>query len=382
MAHKPEAPSVLSLVQLFSAIAFTGLFRATTYVFRSHRASTFRKDVTLAMIRTFTSRVTIVQSRYLLPSTTQAYHDWCKKRLTKPATIDVPTPGANVQGKVQAHWMGSPDANTVVLYLHGGGYSQSISEGYFHYWDRFLKEHNGAGNGKSLSVLILSYSLTPEGRWPMQLREVAATLSYLIDVVGKSPSDIFIAGDSAGGNLVVATLSHLLHPHPDVPTVKLAVPLRGALLISPWVSFRTDWDSYTRNLDTDMLVPGIRRWAAMLMNKTNTDPETDPGPVTGDSYNDALTNDTEWWQGMHHVVSDVFDWSGGDECLVDAIREFDLRFEQGWTEGGGAKSRFIHIESPHQIHIAPIAGMMMDPAGFKSDAQLVIEEWLKSTLEQ
>lgn len=257
-----------------------------------------------------------------------------------------------------------------------------MTEGNLLYWNRFVSEHNASRKGRSVAVLFLAYTLTPEAVYPTQMAEGAAALSHLINVLGKSPSDMFIAGDSAGGNLVLSMLSHLLHPHPDVQVVKLARPLRGALFISPWVSFRTDFDSYTRNKDTDIVDPSIRRWAAMFLNKSGSNPESDPGPVAGDAYNDALSNDSTWWQGMHRVVSDVLDWSGGDEVLVDPIREFDQRFLEGWIQGGGAKTGFVRVESPSHAHIAPISGMMMDPKGFKCQGQLAIEEWFEARLEQ
>lgn len=50
---------------------------------------------------------------------------------------------------------------------------------------------------------------------------------------------IVIAGDSAGGNLTLGLISHLLHPHPDVPKVELSGPLATTILISPWVKFTT-----------------------------------------------------------------------------------------------------------------------------------------------
>lgn len=76
---------------------------------------------------------------------------------------------------------------------------------------------------------------------------------------------IFIAGDSAGGNLTLSLLCHLLHPHPKVPEslhIKLSGPLAGALLISPWAKFKATEDaSFKRNLHSDMLPREISdRW--------------------------------------------------------------------------------------------------------------------------
>lgn len=76
---------------------------------------------------------------------------------------------------------------------------------------------------------------------------------------------VFIAGDSAGGNLALAVLSHLLHSHPKLPNdlrFKMSTPLAGALLISPWVQFKAKEDaSFQRNFYSDMLAAEVGdRW--------------------------------------------------------------------------------------------------------------------------
>lgn len=110
-----------------------------------------------------------------------------------------------------------------------------------------------------------------------------------------------IAGDSAGGGLALSLLSHLLHPHLDVQKVPLSVPLRGAFLLSPWVSFDTTDDSYTRNAEKDFLVPAVMRyWAGLHLG--TIEEEVDPGVVTGGTnYSELLLADASWWEGMHGV---------------------------------------------------------------------------------
>jgi acetyl esterase/lipase len=76
---------------------------------------------------------------------------------------------------------------------------------------------------------------------------------------------VFIGGDSAGGNLALAVLSHILHPHPkfgDELRIKLSAPLAGAILTSPWVKFPTDDASATRNEGSDFVCKAAaERWA-------------------------------------------------------------------------------------------------------------------------
>ena len=230
---------------------------------------------------------------------------------------------------------------------------------------------------------MLAYTLVPEAVYPTQLREAAVVLAHLVQDTGRSPSNIFIAGDSAGGNLALSLLTHILHPHPDVFELKLKCPIRGALLLSPWVGFRTDYPSFSTNATLDMLAPlALRKWSAMFLNKADaSNAEADPGLISGDAWTEACLNPSSWWNGMHYVVSDTFIWWGGHEVFVDPIRELEKNFRAGWADGGGDRSRAIFLESPEEAHVGPIVDTMI-PGAKKGDAQIAIEEWFKSRLQQ
>ncbi|KAF2014051.1 alpha/beta-hydrolase [Aaosphaeria arxii CBS 175.79] len=375
-----EFPGLLGLVSFVSRLAGTALLRAITHPFHKRTASTYYKDVFFAVVRCSIGTMTIPQARYLLPNSTQTYLKWCKSQKIEPRLVEIPAEGVNREGKVHMHWIGNPDtADVKILYFHGGAYTQYATEGYYHYWTRWMREYND--RYQKVAVLMVAYSVAPEHKYPTQLREVSAALSYLVDDLHVSPSDIIVSGDSAGGHLGLSLLTHLLHPHPEVAEVVIDKPLRGSLLISTWATMRTDFDSFTRNVDSDMVVPSVRRWAAMWLGQSNPkDPEKDPGPIVGDQYSDSLSNDPEWWEGLDSVVSDVFQWRGGDEMLVDPIAELDAKMIEGWVAGGGQKERFVSIETPRHAHIAPIAGVMMDKE--KCEAQLAVEEWLKARLRK
>jgi acetyl esterase/lipase len=323
-------------------------------------------------------RITIPQSRYINPSTSAQYVAFCKEHSITPNTFYVETDGG---GKVAAHWLGSSDAEAVVLYLHGGGYTQPANEGNFRYLNRLVKDLNGQKGYPSFAVLMLAYTLAPEATHPTQLREAAAVLAHLVNNTDRKPSDIIISGDSAGGNLALALLSHVSHPHPDVPVVKIEEPLAGTLLYSPWAGFSTEFASFD-NVKLDVLPPiALRKWSAMFLNKANSaDPEADPGPVSGDAYTEACTNTVSWWNGFHHTVSDVFVSYGGYEVLADPIRELEKQMKRGWSEGGGDVSRVVFLEGAKAAHIYPIVEIMTPGAKTKSSTQIAIEEWYKARL--
>jgi acetyl esterase/lipase len=362
------------------SIVIAALTCVTAYPFRSVRCTAFYNDVLYTAVRCMLERITIPQSRYLNASTSARYIAYCKRRSITPDTITV---SACDDSKVDAHWLGASEADAVILYLHGGGYTQSANEGNLQYMTRLVKDLNGEEASSSVAVLILAYTLAPEARHPAQLREAAAVLSYLITKTGRKPSNIFVSGDSAGGNLALVLLSHLLHPHPEVAAVKLEEPLGGALLYSPWAGFSTDYPSYD-NVELDMLSPlALRKWSAMFLDKANpTDPELDPGAVSGDAYTEACKNPSSWWKGIHRIVSDVFVSYGGYEVLADPIKELETHLKEGWVEGSGDLSRVMFVGAPKEAHIQPIIDAMMPGAKAKSSTQVAIEKWYAARLRK
>lgn len=349
-----------------------------TYPFRKARSPTIILDVVYGVIRCLAFRSTIPQLRYLSPSTTQLYIAHCKRRKLEPKTVVV----EGDEGRVAAHWIGDSRSKKVVLHFHGGGFTQAANDAVLEYTFRLVEDLNQEGGGRSVAVLLLAYSLAPEATHPTQLREAVAMLSHLIKI-GRAPSDMFISGDSAGGNLALGLLSHLLNPHADITAVQLQEPLGGVMLYSPWVSFRTDYSSYNNESLDMMSPPALRRWAAMLLNKANpANAEADPGQIQGDPWTEACLNPASWWNSLPQVVSDIFVSYGSYEVFADPIRHLEVKLKQGWTNGQGAEDRVIFLQAAKEAHIAPITDVIVFGKSNKSKAQIAIESWYKARLSR
>jgi len=360
--------------------AFAALSRFVTYPFRSIRHARLHDDVLCAAIRALVDRLTIAQSRYLIPTTTEQYLAFCNKHGLRPSMLQAKGP----HGEIAAHWIGSPDADTLIVYFHGGGYTQPATAGCFIYLERLVRDINSDKTCRSVAVLMPAYTLAPEATHPTQLSQGATVLSHLIHDCSRPPSSIFLFGDSSGGNLLLSILSHALHPHPQVPALSLEQPLGGMLLLSPWTSFHTDYPSFEANKTLDILTPlALRRWSAMFLGTTGPAvPESGPRPIYGDTWTEASLNAASWWHGSHNVVSDIFVWSGGFEVFRDPIRELKQHLTTGWVDGGADPDRLVFVETAQEAHIQPIIDAVhANTNSTKGDAQVAIEAWVKARLQ-
>lgn len=164
---------------------------------------------------------------------------------------------------------------------------------------------------------MLSYTLAPHAPYPHQLRQAVELLRYVCTDLKRSPANITIAGDSAGANLAVGVLSHMLHPHAEIPALELEGGLGAAILLAPWASFRTDWPSSSYNARKDVVSPAAgNRWSESFL-----------GGRERDGYNEPLAAEEGWWKGLDGVVREILVVGGSDEILVDCIRELARRFQ-------------------------------------------------------
>jgi acetyl esterase/lipase len=107
-------------------------------------------------------------------------------------------------GEIPGEWVVTPDADPDVrlLYLHGGGFVSGCGGFYLP-----LAAHLSAA--ARCAVLLPDYRLAPEHRFPAGLEDCIQAHEWMTanGPSGPAPArSTFIAGDSAGGNLTLATL--------------------------------------------------------------------------------------------------------------------------------------------------------------------------------
>lgn len=127
---------------------------------------------------------------------------------------------------------------STVLYLHGGGYVMGGEGSHGKLMARFAK-------AAQAQVWLPDYRLAPEHPFPAALRDALAVYAALLEQ-GHAPSQIALAGDSAGGGLAVATA---------VAIRDSGLPLPASLvLLSPWVDLSLAGASLQTHVERDCLV--------------------------------------------------------------------------------------------------------------------------------
>lgn len=156
----------------------------------------------------------------------------------------------------------------VLLYLHGGGYIAGSPESHRSLVGSLVRRING-------SAYVPKYRLAPEHPYPAALIDARRAYEYLIDDCAIAPHRIVLAGDSAGGGLIMSLALSLRDDK---------VPLPAAIVaFSPWTDLALTGLSLDENTERCAMFAGdtIRRASVFYIG--GSDP-THPylSPLYGD----------------------------------------------------------------------------------------------------
>ncbi|KAL4958756.1 putative 6-hexanolactone hydrolase [Aspergillus stella-maris] len=289
----------------------TVLYSVITGAFRGKSgAKDFSTHVAHAVVRKAVTRLSIRQLQSQSPSTFSTYETWANSQGIKPEVV-------KLNHGAEGLWIGNKNAKNVVVYYHGGGFILPAVPGHFTFLSSLIAELNK--NGHDVAIFFLSYTLSPPTAYPTQLRQAIEALRYILNTdqgTGRSPSDVIVGGDSAGGNLALSTLLHLTHPRPEIDPLDIKGELAGVFGFAPWVSFSLDGKSMSENAYKD-LVPakGLKIWSEAYLGERKE----------GDAWSEPARAPTEWWNGVK--AKRVLILAGGDEILLSAVQEFTERFK-------------------------------------------------------
>lgn len=152
-----------------------------------------------------------------------------------PVADDVTVASAKV-AEVPVEWITAPNASedAVLLFLHGGGYVIGSPDSHRHLVAN-LSEETG------LQGLLVDYRLAPEDPFPAAVEDAISVYAALL-THGFEAEEIVVAGDSAGGGLVIAMML-------AIRDANLPLPAAG-ICLSPW----NDLTGTAKSLETNASV--------------------------------------------------------------------------------------------------------------------------------
>ncbi|KAI9706645.1 MAG: hypothetical protein M1836_003654 [Candelina mexicana] len=200
----------------------------------------------------------------------------------------------------------------MIYFLHGGGYFASQPDTYLLFLLRLAEAI--LAQDLTVSIFALDYHLAPEFPYPTQLNEAIAAYEYLVHEMEIPTERIVVAGDSAGGHLVLSMLVKL-HQSSSLPKPG------GAMLFSPWLSLHQT-PSMTAEMDV-LSASSLRATARRFLGPDQADKEiAKTNPLL--EFLDP-TPETEW-----DAVLPSWVWitAGSNEVLFNDIEKWTVKLEK------------------------------------------------------
>ncbi|CAG8084573.1 unnamed protein product [Penicillium salamii] len=336
----------LDFLPAIGSILLTAFYALLTGLWRTERqAKTLFLHLGYALFRKATARLSPGQMQYVLPATNKIYELYTQKTGAFPDSVDL---GNGAYG----HWIGDRNADNVIVWYHGGGFSLPANMGYFKFYTQLVHDLRAAG--KSVAVFSLSYTLAPTATYPTQLRQAVSCLAHVLPT--RPTARIFLGGDSAGGNLVSGVLSHLAHPHPEIDPLPLKGNLGGAVMIAPWTLLDVEFPDMEVYHGGDIITTAVAGpWAGAYV-----------GSAKRDYYTDLSTAPADWFGSF--PVDSVLITAGGNEIMLPLIQDFAGKFKEGFER----VELFVGVR---ECHVAPVYHLELGDAT-KTEQGRRVEEFL------
>ncbi|HEV1993284.1 MAG TPA: alpha/beta hydrolase [Candidatus Acidoferrum sp.] len=212
---------------------------------------------------------------------------------------------------------GPKPGNTVLLYLHGGGYFGCSAESHRSITVFFALQ--------GFRVFAPDYRLAPENRFPAAVEDAVAVYRALLST-GYPSQRIVIAGESAGGGLALSLMLALRAASVPLPA--------AAALFSPWTDLAATGDSIRTNTDRCAMFIGADVAASARYYLGDTDPRN---PLASPLYADL--------SGLPPLLIHV----GADEVL----RDDSTRLAERARAAGVPVELKIWPVVPHAWQLAP-----------------------------
>jgi acetyl esterase/lipase len=148
-------------------------------------------------------------------------------------------------GRIPCEWLLACNSvsSSRLMYVHGGSWISGSLQGYQAHAGRLAQE-------TGCCVLNVDYRLAPENAFPAGLEDCDRALDWMLHngpVEAGAAESTFIAGDSAGGNLILALLLMRRDQGKPLPSAAIALsPATDLTWSSPSIVNRADIDPILR----------------------------------------------------------------------------------------------------------------------------------------
>jgi len=226
----------------------------------------FKGEVTPDELRTAISKEEMVTLAGMLRNMFEKMATIRMQQDPLPADLQVAKEDA---GGVPAEWQIVPGSaeDRVMLYFHGGGFVLGSVYDYRPFTVAL-------GKVTKTRVLSVDYRLAPEHPYPAGLQDCTKAYQWLLRQ-GFKPSNVIIAGDSAGGNLTLTTILNLRDNGIPLP--------KGAVCFSPSTTLDT-FDTSHGETDPVLADVGVFWWHFAYLGIENPADPKNPlvSPLLGD----------------------------------------------------------------------------------------------------
>jgi acetyl esterase/lipase len=199
-------------------------------------------------------------------------------------------------GSLPVEWLiptPSDDTQKTILYFHGGAWLFGWYNTHRLLVGRIAKQTNKR-------ALAVDYRLAPEYPFPAALEDCLAAYHYLLDC-GIRSDQVIMAGDSAGGNLVITCMLALREAGESLPA--------AGICISPATDLTAEAVSYKETKDA-ILSSGLYRKFASILQDSLIGGHDPHDPLLSPIFADL------------HGLPPLLVQAGEDEILLNSITAF------------------------------------------------------------